>query len=123
MTIQQIADRLVELCRAGQFDRVYDELFAEDAENLEMPGADSGALGNVKGLAAMRQKSALWSSGVEQMHSMTVSEPLVAGNWFTLAMALDVTFKDRGRMAIEELCLYHVREGRIVREQFFYDMG
>lgn len=123
MQVQQIANRLVELCRAGEFERVYDELFADDAENIEMPAMAGGPLGNVKGLEAMRRKSAAWASGVEQTHSMTISEPLVAGNWFTLALTMDVTFKDRGRMAIEELCLYHVRDGRIVSEQFFYDAG
>jgi hypothetical protein len=123
METQKIATRLVELCRTGQFERAYDELFADDAVNIEMPEMATGPLGDAKGLEAMRRKSAAWSAGVEQMHGMTVSDPLVAGNWFCVAMSLDVTFKERGRMAMEELCIYHVRNGRIVREQFFYDAG
>ena len=117
------ANMMLNLQDPTQFERAYDELFAEDAENIEMPEMANGPTGNVKGLDAMRRKSAAWLAGVEQMHSMTVSEPLVAGNWFTVAMSLDVTFKARGRTAMEELCIYHVRNGRIVREQFFYDAG
>jgi hypothetical protein len=30
MTTQEIADRLVELCRAGDYDTCYDELFSDD---------------------------------------------------------------------------------------------
>ena len=123
MDTQQIANRLVELCRAGEFSKVYDELFAADAQNIEMPEMAEGPLGNASGLDAMRRKSAAWEQGVEQMHGFSVSEPLVAGNWFALTMSMDVTFKGRGRMAMDEICIYQVRNGRIVREQFFYDAG
>lgn len=121
MYTREIADRLVVLCREGKYDQVYDELFAEDAENIEMPAMSEGPLGDAKGMPAMRRKAQAWFEGVEQIHSSSVGEPVVAGQWFALPMALDVTFKDRGRTAMEELCLYHVRDGRIVREQFFYD--
>ncbi len=121
MNTQEVANRLVELCRAGKFDQVYGELFADDAENVEMPAMADGPLGNAKGLAAMRRKSELWAQGVEEMHGGSVGEPIVAGNWFALPMSMDITFKGRGRMAMEELCVYHVRDGKIVREQFFYD--
>ena len=123
MTTTEIARRLVELCRSGRFDAVYDELFADDAENIEMPGNQTGPLGNARGLAAMRRKSADWSAGVEAMHSVTIGEPIVAGNWFALTMALDITMKGAARMTMEEICVYHVSDGKIVSEQFFYDMG
>lgn len=121
MNTQEIANRLVELCRTGKFDQVYDELFADDAENVEMPAMAEGPLGNARGLAAIKRKGEAWAEGIEEMHGGSVGEPIVAGNWFALPMTMDVTFKDRGRMAMEELCVYQVRDGKIVREQFFYD--
>ncbi len=33
-------------------------------------------------------------------------------------MQLDVTMKGHGRMNLDELCLYEVKEGKIVSEQF-----
>ena len=123
MTTSEIASRLVELCRTGQFEAAYDQLFSQDAENIEMPGNDTGALGNARGLAAMRAKGAAWSAGVETIHSMDVGEPIVAANWFALTMKLDITMKGAGRMQMEEICLYQVKNGKIVREQFFYDAG
>ena len=122
MNTQAIANRVVELGRAGQFDQIQEELFSEDAENIEMPEMSSGPLGNAKGFAAIRKKSADWSAGLETIHSMTVGDPIVAGNWFALPMTLDVTMKGAGRMRIEEICVYRVRNGKIVREQFFYDV-
>lgn len=121
MNTQQIAERLVALCREGQYEQVYDELFADDAENIEMPAMASGPLGNAKGLDAIRAKGKAWGEAVEQVHGGSVGEPSVSGNWFSVPMSLDVTMKGQGRMQMEEMCLYQVRDGKIVREQFFYD--
>jgi hypothetical protein len=123
MDTKHIANRLVELLRAGQFDEAQEKLFADDAQNIEMPEMSDGPLGNANGLEAMRRKSAVWNAGLEQVHSMKISDPLVAGNWFALTMSMDLTLKDRGRTAMDEVCVYQVRNGRIVREQFFYDVA
>jgi ketosteroid isomerase-like protein len=37
-------------------------------------------------------------------------------------MHLDATMKGRGRMDMREICVYHVRDDKIVQEQFFYDV-
>lgn len=121
MTTQQIANRLVELCRAGEYDKCYDELFSEDTENIEMPAMADGPLGNARGLDAIRRKARAWEEGIEQVHGGHVGDPVVAGNWFCVPMSMDASFRQRGRMQIEELCVYQVKDGRIVREQFFYD--
>jgi hypothetical protein len=44
----------------------------------------------------------------------------VAGEHFAVSMHLDVTLTDLGRMPFDELALYHVVDGRIVREEFHY---
>ncbi|MGH8759442.1 MAG: SnoaL-like domain-containing protein [Burkholderiales bacterium] len=121
MNTQQVAERLVALCREGKYEAAYDELFADDAENIEMPAMADGPFGNVKGMDSMRKKAAAWFAGVEEIHSSSVGEPVVSGNWFALPMSMDITFKGRGRMPMEELCVYQLRDGKIVREQFFYD--
>jgi hypothetical protein len=37
-------------------------------------------------------------------------------------MSFDVTFKERGRQQMEELCVFEVKDGKIINEQFFYTM-
>jgi hypothetical protein len=37
-------------------------------------------------------------------------------------MRIDATYKDMGRMDMSEICVYRVRDGKIVHEQFFYNM-
>ena len=121
MNTKQIADRLVTLCREGKYEEAQRELYADDAVSIEMPAMSDGAIGNVSGLAAIMKKGQDWMANVQEMHQASVGEPIVAGDWFALTMGIDATYRDRGRMAMEEICLYRVRNGRIASEQFFYD--
>ena len=123
MNTQQIANRLIELCRRGEFTQAQDELYADNAVSLEPEGAPAGPLGNVSGLEAIRQKGKAFDETYESMHGITVSDPLIAGEFFSLVMGIDATWKQGGRFAMEEICVYQVRDGKIVLEQFFYPMG
>lgn len=120
MSTGTVARRLIELCRAGQFDRALDELYADDARSIEIDGKSQDALDTADGLAAIRRKGKAFKERCLQVHSVLVSDPLVAGPFFTIAVGLDATYKDIGRRARNEVCLYEVRNGKIVREQFFY---
>lgn len=123
MSTEQIAKRLVELCRKGEYEQAQRELYAQDAVSIEMPGAPAGGLGNAKGLDAIFEKGRKFHDMLEAVHGGSVSDPLVAGNWFSVASSMDATFKGRGRMQMVEIGVYHVRDGKVVSEQFFYDMG
>jgi hypothetical protein len=120
MLTSQIADRLVELCRKGEFEAAQTELFAEDAVSIEPDGAP---MEMAEGLAAIQEKGRQFMASVEQIHGIVISEPVVAGNFFTVSMALDTTFKGRGRVNMEEICVYEVDGGKIISEQFFYSVA
>ena len=123
MNTEQVARRLVELCREGKGSQAQDELYSKDAVSIEMEGLPPGAPGNAKGIEAIREKGRQFNAGIEEVHGGTVGEPIVSGNWFSVVMTMDATFKGRGRVNMEEICVYQVRDGKIVREQFFYDVG
>ena len=118
MSTQQIAARLAELCRQGQFEAAQKELFAKDAVSIEQHETPEFPK-ETKGLDAIIDKGHKWSSGVEKVHSCTASTPLVAGNAIAMTLELDVTMKGRGRMKMEEVCVYEVKDGKIASEQFF----
>lgn len=123
MNTQQIAERLVALCREGKYEQAQDELYAQDAVSLEMEGGQGGALGNVSGLDAIKEKGRRWADNIVEIHGGSVSDPVIADHWFSVAMGIDATYKDMGRVPMEEICVYQVRDGKIVREQFFYNAG
>lgn len=118
MTTQQIADRLVEVCRKGDFDKAQKELFAEDAVSIE-PEASPGFEKETKGLAAIAEKGKHFSAMVDTIHGITISEPVVAGNAFAISLNMDVTMKGQNRSPMAEICLYKVKDGKIISEQFF----
>jgi hypothetical protein len=118
MTNHEIATRLVELCRKGQFETAQKELYSDDAVSIESQASPAFAK-ETKGLKAILEKGQLWDSMVIETHSLTVSDPLVAGNRIAIAMTFDVTLKERGKNLFEEIIVYRVKDGKIESEEFF----
>jgi hypothetical protein len=118
MTIEQIANRLTELCRMGQYETAQKELYAQDATSTEPE--NSPGLQNVKGLEAIVAKGHQFQGMVEAVHSSTVSDPVIAGNYFSVGAVLDLTLKGMGRTAMTEVAVYKVADGKVVSEEFFY---
>jgi len=117
MTTEQIASRLAELCSQGQFEAAQKELYAENAVSIE-PEAMPDFPKETKGLRAIIEKGHKFESMVEKVHGCTTSAPLVAGNAIAFTLTMDVTMKGRGRVKLEEICAYEVKDGKIVSEQF-----
>lgn len=118
MTIQQIADRLVELSRAMKSTEAYRELFADDASSHEMPGVPDG---DIRGLEKLIAKSLAFDEGMT-VHGIEVTDPLIYKQYFSVGMGIDVT-KAGVRSQEHEMCVYEVRDGKIVDERFVYAMG
>ncbi len=120
MSTKEVATKLVKFCREGQWENAYKELYSPSITSTEMPGMPNP---QVEGMAAVMKKSEQWMGSVVEMHKCEVSEPVIAGQFFTVKMDMDVTFKERGRQQMQEICLYKVKDNAIVSEQFFYDAG
>jgi len=120
MTTQDIANRLYELCKAGQYEQAQEELYADDALSIEPVGAPGPQ--SVKGLEEIVKKGEQFRDSIEAVHSASASEPIVAGNHFALTITIDATFKGMGRNLMEEVAVYEVKDGKVIKEQFFYSM-
>jgi len=118
MITQQIADRLVQLCRKGDFEKAQKELFAKDAISIEQQ-ATPGFEKETKGLDAILEKGEQFGTMLEETHSVSISDPIVAGNAIALSLHLDATMKGSGRSTMSEICVYEVKDGKIISEQFF----
>jgi len=118
MTIQQIADRFYELAQTNQWDQIQDEMFSDDAQSIEP--AHSPGLQSVSGIDAIKEKGKQFAEAVEEFHSGYTNQPIVSGNHFAAVMGMDVTMKGMGRMRMDEIAVYEVKDGKIVKEQFFY---
>jgi hypothetical protein len=118
MSTQEIATRLAELCKKGEWETAQKELFAEDAISIE-PYATPAFEKEVKGLPAIIEKGHKFEEMVETTHGLTVSEPLIAASSIAFTLSMDITMKGRKRETMGELCVYQVKDGKIISEQFF----
>lgn len=119
MSTESVAKQLIELCRAGNNMEALEMLYSEEVVSIEHPNAPNP---KTEGKDAVRKKSMDWYDNVVECHGGEISDPIIAGEHFSCSMSFDVTFKEGGRIQMEEICVYHVVDDKIVSEQFFYSM-
>jgi hypothetical protein len=121
MTTQEIAIRYQEMMSQRKFIEIQDTFYHEDVVSQESEKAASMGMSILtNGLEAVKAKGIARRTTIETVHSYTCSDPVVAGEFFSVALAQEVTFKGKPRMAIEEIGIFQVKDGKIVKEQFFY---
>lgn len=121
MTTQQTATRYQELASQRKFIEIQDDLYHESVVCQEPDKAASmGMAVFTNGREAVKAKGVARRAMIEAVHSYTCSEPIVAGEFFSVVLKQEVTFKGKPRIAIEEIGVFHVKDGKVVKEQFFY---
>ena len=119
MTNQEIANRLHELVKTGEYFKAYDELFSPKVVAKEPQLAEMG-LAEVKGIEAVREKVATLSEGVAALNSRTMSNPIVTDSHIAFTNIVNGKLKDGNDFNLSEICLYEVKDGKIVSEEFIY---
>lgn len=116
-----VANELLELCRAGKNLEAIDRLYADDIVSIEAAGTAESPRAS-SGKESIRGKNQWWLDNHE-IHSASANGPYVGDGQFAAQFTYDVTFKEsEQRFLLEEMALYDVKDGKIVREQFFYNM-
>ncbi len=122
MTVKEISEQYVALCKEGKYGQCLDELFSKDAVSVEAsvpPGTDPVA----SGIGAIRAKGEWWVNNHE-VHSGEVFGPYPNGDRFMVRFVFDITNKPANRrMKMDEIGLFTVENGKIIREEFFYQGG
>ncbi|MGZ3373060.1 MAG: SnoaL-like domain-containing protein [Gemmatimonadaceae bacterium] len=114
-----VAEELVSFCKAGNFMGAIENLYSPDIVSVESMGSETMPR-EMKGIDAIRGKNKWWADNHE-VHGSVVDGPFVGEDKFAVYYNFDVTFKPSGkRNPMEEMALYEVKDGKIVREQFFY---
>jgi len=118
MSVQTVAKKFVELCRAGKNFDVMHTMYSPTIVSVEGDGKETAGQGSVI------KKSEDWVSD-KTFHGETVAGPFYNGanpDQFVVYFTLDITPKATGkRITLEEVGVYTVKNDLIIREQFFYD--
>jgi SnoaL-like domain len=119
MNTMEIANKLIELCRQGKNDESLRTLFADNAVSVEAMAPPGGQQETV-GLQGILAKGEWWRNNHE-VHSAVIAGPWPHGNRFIVGFKYEVTFKPTSqKMNMEEMGLFTIENGKIVREEFFY---
>lgn len=117
MATQEVANRLIELCRKGQVLEAEQELFADDVTSHEPAHSPTPS---AVGKTAVLAKGQHFASLIEERHSGAFETPVVSKDHFSFVCKLDATLKGMGRIVWDEICVYGVKDGKIISQQFFY---
>jgi hypothetical protein len=116
-TTQDVANELIAMWKAGQFDESGEKYWADDVVSYEnMPGNE---MAEIRGKAGVRGKGEWWANNHE-VHGVEIEGPYLHGDQFAVRFKMDVTAKGAERTTLDEIGLYTIKGGKIVEERFFY---
>jgi hypothetical protein len=117
MNTEEVATKLVEFCRKGEWMKAIDELYGKDIVSVE-PRAMENMPAEMRGIDQVRGKTEWWEKNME-VHSAKVGGPFVARDTFVVQFDVDVTDKaSKKRMQMSEVGIYTVKDGKVSREEF-----
>lgn len=122
MQTSQVANKLVELCKANKFFDAIKQLYADNIVSVEAAPDPQGSF-ETNGKDAVLKKSEEWAAAHE-IHGAETEGPFLANEKFAVIFDFDVTVKATGeRNPLREVAVYTVSNGAITREEFFYGSG
>lgn len=122
MTPQEVANKLVAYIRDNNYVDVYADLYHPDVISIEDPlqPDDMMQRKETKGMEAKLKNSQEWMDSIKEVHDDYTLDPVVVGNVIAIPMGMDVTMHDGSRMKLDEIAVYGVQDGKIIKEQFIY---
>jgi hypothetical protein len=117
-TVEQVANRLVELCREQKYVQAVEELYAENSTSNEPAGTSNPV---TKGYDAVRDNVVRFVENTRELTDLRISDPIIADNFFSITMKMNCRMEGVSfAMPMDEVCVYHVLDGKIVNEHFFH---
>lgn len=120
-----VGKKLVDYCRNGLNLDAISSLYSPEIVSVE-PMGNPGMPAEQHGIDKVVAKNKWWVDAHEIHHS-SAEGPFPHGDRFAVIFHYEITPKEgpqKGkRNKFSEVALYTVSSGKIVREEFFYDVG
>lgn len=120
-----VGDKLVEFCRNGLNLEAISTLYSSDIVSVEAIGSEA-IPAEMRGVDKVLAKNKWWYENNE-IHHASAEGPFPHRDRFAVIFHYETTAKEGPRKGqrtkFDEVALYTVKDGKIVREEFFYDMG
>lgn len=119
MQNQEIAQKLQDYISSGDYENAYDQLFDQNAVAIE-PQLSHLNFSEVTGIEAIKQKVAALGEHISELFSRELSEPIVTNTHIAFTNIVHGKMKNEEEFRMSEICLYEVKNGKIVKEEFIY---
>ena len=116
MTVDQIGHHYYLLAQQNKWEEIIDTYYDDEVESIEPSNSKSQPY--TKGKPNVKAKAVHFTSMIEEFYSGYTTQPVFAGNLFSVGMGMDIKMKGAGRMNFDEICIFTVRNGKIIREEF-----
>lgn len=112
----EVGKDVVNMFNRGQLGEIESKYWSPDVASIEGMGVGLGWYG----LKAVREKNEGWMKD-HVLHGATAEGPFVGSSGFSIRFRMDVETKSTGeRKMFDEVGVYQVQNGKIVREEFMY---
>ena len=116
MNTEEVATKLVELCRKGEWRKALD-LYSNDIVSVEARDMENMPA-EMRGIDQVRGKTDWWENNME-VHNAKITGPFVARDTFVVQFDIDVTEKaSKKRTQMSEVGIYTAKDGKVTREEF-----
>jgi len=100
----------------GQLSEIEAKYWSPDIASIEGLGVNLGWFGR----KAVEEKNAGWMAD-HVLHGAAAEGPFVGSTGFAIRFKMDVETKSTGKREImDEIGVYQIKDGKIVREEFMY---
>jgi hypothetical protein len=115
----ELGQQLVSLFNQGKADAWIRKVWSPKIESIEGVGMHTGW----RGVKAVEAKNAEWMK-THVLHGGRAEGPFVGSTGFSVKMTMDMEDTTSGkRITMQEIGVYTVKNGKIVREEFMYSCG
>lgn len=111
--VAQLDAALNDMIRQGKALEAFEEFYADDVVMIENDQAFEGKERN-------RKREQEFFGAIKEVHSATIGATAINGNVSFCEQSFEATLDDGRRLRLEEVAVRTWRDGKIIRERFYY---
>ena len=114
--VAQLDAELNDMIRQGKALEAFEKFYADDVVMMENDQAFEGKETN-------RKREQEFFGSIRELHSAGIGATAVRGDTSFCEQHFDATYKDGRRIKMEEVAVRTWKDGKIVKERFYYKGG
>ncbi len=114
--IAQLDAELNDMIRQGKALEAFERFYADDVVMMENDQAFEGKDVN-------RKREQEFFGNIQELHAAGIGATAVNGNHSFCEQNFDATFKDGSRVQMQEVAVRTWRDGKVIKERFYYKGG